>query len=450
MKELKKFPENFIWGSATASYQIEGGWNEDQRGETIWDRFSHIPGNITNNDNGDIACDHYHRYKEDIQLMKNMGLQAYRFSIAWSRIFPKGVGEVNAKGIEFYSNMIDELKNAGIEPYITLYHWDLPQELQDKGGWANAESAEWFLEYAKTVFHAFSDRVTHWITLNEPYCAAFLGNYEGRHAPGLHDFSTALKVAYNLYRGHGMAVKYFREEVANGEIGITLNLMGRLPYSESEDDKRAADIADGYLNRWFIEPITKGSYPKDMINFYREQKVVLPEFKAEDLELIGQKLDFIGLNYYNDFYCIKEEKRWPVPFTFKNPHGIQVTDRDWPITEDGFYSMLVRMKEEYNVENILVTENGASFLDAVSLEGVVEDTGRRDYIKRHLRAMHRAMEEGVNVTGYFLWSLYDNFEWGLGYSSRFGIVYVDFTTQERIVKESGNYFSSVIAENAVD
>lgn len=448
MNGQKKFPEKFVWGTATASYQIEGGVKEGGRGETIWDRYAHIPGNVYNNDHGDVACDYYHRYKEDIQLMKSMGMKAYRFSIAWSRILPDGVGRINEEGIQFYQNVIDELKAAGIEPYITLYHWDLPQKLQDRGGWANDDSPKWFLEYAKAVFSAYSKQVKYWITLNEPYCTAFLGNYEGRQAPGLRDFSTALKVSYNLYRGHGEVVRYFRENVKTGEIGITLNLMGRLPFSNSKEDVEAAKRADGYLNRWFIEPIMLGKYPEDMVKWYKEQGVIVPEVSSEDLELMSQKLDFLGLNYYNDFY-VKKSNKWPLHFAIENPTGVQVTDRAWPITEDGLKNMLLRLKNEYGVERIFITENGASFLDIVEVDGQVHDSGRRDYLRRHLLKVHEAIEAGVNVEGYFEWSFCDNYEWGFGYSSRFGLVYIDFETQERIVKDSGKYYSEIIRSNSV-
>jgi len=387
--EQRQFPEGFAWGAATASYQIEGAWDEDGRGETIWDRYCQVPGNVLNGDDGKIACDHYHRYKEDVALMKRMGIKAYRFSIAWSRIFPKGYGEVNEKGLEFYNCLIDELLAAGIEPYITLYHWDLPQALQDIGGWANPQMPEYFLEYAKVVIDAFHGKVKKWITLNEPYCAAFLGNSEGRQAPGIRDFSTAVRVSYYLYVGHGLAVDYFRKKGCDGEIGITLNLMGRLPLTDKPEDIQAAARADGYLNRWFAKPIVYGRYPQEMIEFYRSRGVRLPEFKEEHMKLIGQKLDFIGLNYYT------------------------------------------------------------SFPDVVSMEGKVEDGARKDYLHRHLTALWEAISQGVNVQGYFQWSLYDNFEWSFGYSSRFGIVFVDFNTQERIIKESGHWYSKVIERNAV-
>ena len=441
------FPEGFVWGVATASYQIEGAWDEDGRGETIWDRYCSIPGNILDGDDGKTACDHYHRYKEDVALMKQMGIRAYRFSIAWSRILPKGYGEVNQKGLDFYSCLIDELLDAGIEPYITLYHWDLPQALQDMGGWTNPDMPRYFMEYAR--IDAFHDRVKKWITLNEPYCAAFLGNYEGRQAPGLRDFSAAVQVSYHLYVGHGLAVEYFRKQGYEGEIGITLNLMGRLPLTDSEEDRAAAVRADGYLNRWFAEPIVFGRYPEDMVELYRSKGVRLPEFKEEHMKLIGQKLDFIGLNYYNDFYVKADEHVWPLGFKIENPKHIPINDRNWPVTEQGFTNMLLRMKNEYGIETIYITENGTSSHDVVSMEGRVEDGPRKDYLHRHLLALWEAVSQGVNVKGYFQWSLYDNFEWSFGYESRFGIVFVDFHTQERIIKESGRWYSGVIRDNAV-
>lgn len=448
--EKRQFPLDFVWGSATAAYQIEGAAREDGRGESIWDRYCSVPGNVFNGDTGETACDHYHRYKEDVALMKSMGLKAYRFSISWSRVLPQGRGAVNEKGLAFYSSLVNELLAAGIEPYVTLYHWDLPQALQDIGGWTNPDMPEYFLEFSKIVFDCLGDRVRHWMTLNEPYCAAFLGHSEGRQAPGMHDFSTAVRVAYYLYVGHGLVVKHFRESGRAGEIGIALNLMGRLPFSGSSEDTAAAKRADGYLNRWFIEPIMKGSYPQDMVELYREKGVVLPEFKPEHLALMSQKLDFMGLNYYNDFYVKADEKAWPLGFRIENPKNTPVTDRNWPITESGFTSMLLRMKNEYGVENIIITENGASYDDVVSLDGTVDDGARRDFLRRHIISMHKAIEAGAPVRAYFLWSLYDNFEWSFGYSCRFGIVYVDFATQQRIIKESGRWYSGVIAQNAAE
>ena len=445
-----RFPENFVWGAATASYQIEGAARQDGRGESIWDRFCSIPGNVKGQDTGDVACDHYHRYKEDVALMKSLGLKAYRMSISWPRVLPGGKGEVNEKGMAFYSSLLDELLDAGIEPYVTLYHWDLPQALQEIGGWTNPDMPRYFSDYARLLFERFGSRVKHWMTLNEPYCAAFLGHYEGRMAPGIRDFSAAVLAAYHMYRGHGMAVRCFREGGFPGEIGIAHNLMGRLPLTDSEEDRLAAQRADGYLNRWFIEPIMRGCYPQDMIKLYRSKGIVLPEFKAEDRALISQKLDFIGLNYYNDFYVRADEQRWPLGFTIENPKNVPVTDREWPITEDGFTRMLLRLTREYGVQKILVTENGASYPDVVDLNGMVEDGARCDFLRRHILAMHRAMEQGAPVAGYFLWSLLDNFEWGCGYASRFGIIHVDYATQQRTIKKSGHWYASVIASNAVE
>lgn len=448
--ERYQFPPEFVWGSATASYQIEGAAREDGRGESIWDRFCSVPGNIHGGDTGDDACDHYHRFREDVALMKQMGLRAYRFSIAWPRILPEGRGRVNEAGLAFYSALVDELLFAGIEPYVTLYHWDLPQALQDLGGWANPDSPQWFADYCALIFERLGGRVRHWITLNEPYCTAFLGNYEGRMAPGLHDFSTAVRVAFHLYVGHGLVVKQFRESGLPGEIGIALNLMGRLPLTQKPEDIAAAKRADGYLNRWFIEPLLLGRYPEDMVALYREKGVVLPEFSEEALALMRQKLDFIGLNYYNDFYVKADGNRWPIGFAIENPKYMPVTDRDWPITETGFTDMLLRLKNEYGVEKIIVTENGASYHDVVGLDGRVHDGARCDFLRRHIIAMHRAIAAGAPVSAYFLWSLYDNFEWGCGYSSRFGIVHIDYETQARTVKDSGQWYSGVIAANAVE
>ena len=444
------FSKDFVWGSATAAYQVEGAIYEAGRGESIWDRYCSNPGNVENQESGEIACDHYHRYKEDVALMKSLGLTAYRFSVAWPRVIPTGVGEVSEEGLQFYSDLVDELLRAGIEPYVTLYHWDLPQVLQDIGGWTNPKMGEFFLEYSKAVFQKLGDRVKYWITLNEPYCTAFLGYFEGRQAPGIRDFAAALEASYQLYIGHGLVVKYFREMKMEGEIGITLNLMPRHPYSDTLEDRLATQYSDGYLNRWFIDPLVNKKYPEDMIELFKRKGIKVPDFKAEVMELIGQPVDFLGLNYYNDQFIKSDTDCWPLESSGVLAKGVQITDRGWPITEDGLEEMLVRLKEEYHVDKIYITENGASFNDIVTLEHTVEDVGRKDYIKRHLRATHRAIQRGVNVKGYFAWSLLDNFEWSFGYGSRFGIVYVDFETQERIVKESGKWFATCVRDNKVN
>jgi len=443
------FPEDFIWGSATASYQVEGAINEGGRGESIWDRYCSNPGNVKNQDTGEIACDHYHRYKEDIQLMKSLGLKAYRFSIAWPRVIPSGVGVVSEVGLQFYSDLVDELLKAQIEPCVTLYHWDLPQALQDIGGWTNPQMPEYFLAYSKAVFDKLGDRVKHWITLNEPYCAAFLGYFEGRQAPGLRDFSAALEASYQLNIAHGLVVKYFREQKMAGEIGITLNLMPRHPYSDSKADKLATEYSDGYLNRWFIDPIIKKKYPADMIALFKKKGAKIPDFQAKMMELIGQPLDFIGLNYYNDQFIRSNKAIWPLESEGVTPAGMQVTDRQWPITEAGLEAMLLRLTNEYKIKKIYITENGASFNDIVTIDKTINDSGRKDYIKRHLMATWRAIQKGAPVAGYFVWSLLDNFEWSFGYGSRFGIIYIDFNTQERIIKESGKWFATCIESNSI-
>lgn len=448
--EKLTFPKGFVWGTASASYQVEGAAREDGRGESIWDRYCTIPGNVDNGDSGDVACDHYHRYREDVKLMQQMGMTGYRFSIAWPRIFPDASGKPNAEGLAFYSDLVDALLEAGIIPYVTLYHWDLPQALQDIGGWANPEMPQYFLTYARTVMERLGDRVRHWITLNEPYCAAFLGNYEGRHAPGLRDFSTALRVSYYLYVGHGLVVKYFRESGMQGEIGIALNLMGRLPFSDSPEDIAAAKRGDGYLNRWFLDPLVRGSYPQDMVDWYRSKGVVMPPFATEDLKLMSQPLDFFGLNYYNDFFVYNNPTAWPIDFSIRNPRHMPVNDRNWPITEEGFYNMLWRMKEEYGISKILITENGTATNEVKDVQGTVEDPQRVDYLHRHLRQMHRAIQDGVEVFGYMQWSFSENFEWAFGYHSRFGLVYIDFATQERILKQSGHWYAGVARDNAIE
>lgn len=445
-----QFPEGFVWGTASSSYQVEGARREGGRVESIWDRFDSLPGRVLNGDTGDVACDHYHRYREDVALMREMGMTAYRFSVAWPRICPDATGRINEEGLAFYSDLVDALLEAGITPYVTLYHWDLPQSLQDIGGWANPGMPQHFLTFAKAVMERLKDRVRHWITLNEPYCAAFLGNYEGRHAPGIRDFSTALRVAHYQYIGHGLVVRHFRESGMQGEIGIALNLMGRLPLTDSPEDVAAATRADGYLNRWFLDPLLRGAYPEDMLALYRRQGVVLPPFTAEEMALIAQPVDFVGINYYNDFFVKNDPTVWPLGFSIENPRYMPVNDRNWPVTEAGFHRMLLRMTQEYGVARILVTENGTATNEVRATDGTVEDPQRVDYLRRHLRQLHRAMADGAPVVGYMQWSFSDNFEWGFGYHSRFGLVYVDFQTQERVIKQSGHWYGAVARANALE
>ncbi|MDR3114099.1 MAG: beta-glucosidase [Treponema sp.] len=450
MSRKLQFPQGFIWGAASASYQVEGAVKQDGRSESIWDRYCSIPGMVANQDTGEAACDQYNRYKEDVALMKTLGLQAYRFSIAWPRVMPQGTGKVNPKGLDYYSRLVDTLLEAGIKPFATLFHWDLPQCMADTGGWCNPDMPRYFLEYAAAVFDTLRDRVGYWMTLNEPYCTAFLGHYIGRHAPGYHDYAQALRVAYYLYVAHGLVVQQFKKQGQGGEIGIALNLMGRLPLTpEDPQDQAAAKRADGNLNRWFLDPLLKGSYPADMLGWYEKKGVVLPPFDTQEIALMHQDLDFIGLNYYNDFYVQYNPHVWPDEWEIKNPRYVPVNTREWPITEQGLTAMLLRLKNEYGVKRILISENGTATHEMVSMEHTVEDPQRIDYLKRHLRALHQGLEAGVTVFGYLQWSFTDNFEWAFGYNSRFGLVYVDFQTQERIVKQSGAWYAKVIEENAL-
>lgn len=442
------FPDNFLWGAATASYQIEGAYKEDGKGESIWDRFSHTPGKVYNGDTGDVACDHYHLYKEDIELLKNLGLKAYRFSISWPRIFPEGKGSPNVKGMDFYKRLVSLLAENGIKPAVTLYHWDLPQKLQDIGGWANRDTAGYFEQYARYVFSELGDTVPIWITHNEPWVVSFIGNWQGSHAPGITDFSTALQVSHNLMLSHGKAVKAYRESGYKGEIGITLNMNSVYPLTESEEDKKAASRFDGYHNRWFADPILKGKYPEDMLEWYHN-RVVIPEITAEDLSIISTPIDFLGVNNYFSSYMRNDSSVWPIE-SIGVDKGMDKTEMGWEIYPEGLYDLLMRLHKDYNGIKLLITENGAASNDIINREGNVEDDNRLDYLYRHLFQANRAIRDGANLAGYFAWSLMDNFEWAYGYSKRFGLVYVDYKTQKRIIKKSGHWYMQVIRDNGFE
>jgi beta-glucosidase len=439
------FPENFLWGAATAAYQIEGGWNEDGKGESIWDRFSHLPGKIETGEKGDMACDHYHRYEEDINLLKKLGIKSYRLSISWPRIFPNGKGEPNPKGVEFYKKVLSMLVENGITPAVTLYHWDLPQKLQDIGGWANREVADYFEQYARYMFKELGEIVPIWITLNEPWVASFVGNRWGGHAPGLTDLSTTLLVAHHMLLGHGKAVKAYREMGLKGEIGITLNMGPMYPASKTEEDKAAVLRHDGVVNRWFADPVLKGCYPEDIMDIY-SKKVVLPEILPGDMEIIGTRIDFLGVNNYSRDVIKHEAGAWPTELTGV-PSDNDKTEMGWEIYPEGLYDLLMRLHKDYNGIKMMITENGASFKDIVNHEGKVEDDLRLDYIYQYLAQAHRAIQDGVNLAGYYVWSFMDNFEWAFGFSKRFGIVHVDFKTLKRTIKKSGYWYSDVIKNN---
>ena len=445
-KKLYSFPENFAWGAATASYQIEGAWNDNGKGESIWDRFSHTPGKVENGDTGDIACDHYHRWQEDIVLMKEIGLKAYRFSIAWPRIFPSGRGEVNQAGIDFYSQLVDALLEAGIEPFVTLYHWDLPQALQDEGGWPKRKIVDAFVEYADLVSRVLGDRVKNWITLNEPWVSAFVGHEEGRHAPGIKDMHTAVAASHHLLLSHGLAVPKIRENSPDANVGITLNLSPHEPASPSIFDRKATIWGDGYLNRFFLDPLVGRGYPQDMVNNFGSAM----EFaQRDDLDTIAVPIDFLGVNYYTRKIVrsevVSEEENEPCT-VFR---GDEITEMDWEVYPEGLYNLLGRMYFDYNFPAVYITENGAAFKDQV-VNGEVDDPQRLSYINRHLKQVYRAIEVGVPVKGYFVWSLMDNFEWAHGYTKRFGLIYIDYETQQRIPKSSAKWYAQVIRANAVE
>ena len=443
------FPKDFLWGTATAAYQIEGAVNEGGRGETIWDRFSHTPGKVYQNQNGDLACDHYHRYREDIQLMKDIGLRSYRFSVAWSRIFPSGGGKINTPGLDFYRHLVDELLAAGIAPMITLYHWDLPQSLQDRGGWANRDTVKYFVDYAATMFDKLADRVRLWITHNEPWVVAFIGHDDGVHAPGIRDRKTALQVSHNLLLSHARAAILFEEYRREGnQIGITLNLAPAYPDTDSPEDELAARYYDGYQNRWFLEPLFTGGYPEDMFEVYQKQYNA-PTVEPEDLNAFRtSRIDFLGVNYYMRKIVRRPEKQEDL-FAEVRPdyQGVRFTEMDWEIYPDGLYKLLTRIQEDYDPPALYVTESGIACPDRIDADGRIQDDERIEYLRSHFSAAHRALQEGVKLKGYYVWSLIDNFEWAHGYSKRFGVVYVDYKSQARILKSSANWYREVIANS---
>lgn len=437
------FPDDFIFGTATSSYQIEGAWDKDGKGESIWDRFSHQEGNVLNGDTGDQACDHYNRFKEDIALMKELNLDSYRFSISWPRIFPEGHGKVNQAGLDFYKELVDELLKAGIEPAITLYHWDLPQAIQEEGGWENRKTTDYFVEYAELLFYELGDKVKSWITHNEPWVASFLGNYFGEHAPGKNDLSAAIQVAHNIMLSHGKVVKKYREMDLDGEIGITLDLHEINPVSQSKSDIEAAELEEEFSNRWFLDPIFKAKYPDKLMNKFKDNFNL--EFIDEgDMEIINQEIDFLGINYYTR-HVIEADKSNNI-FDYKhvkmigNPH----TEMGWEVYPDGLYNLLINLKEEYTDKPIYITENGRASDDKVDEYGRVNDKDRIDYYASHLKAVERAIKSGVPVAGYYAWSLMDNFEWAWGYTRRFGLIYVDFETKKRILKDSAKWYRQLI------
>ncbi len=441
------FPKNFIWGVATSAYQIEGAWNEDGRGLSIWDTFSHTPGKILNNENGDVAADHYHHWKEDIALMYELGIQAYRFSTAWPRILPEGTGRVNKKGLDFYDRLVDELLKRKIEPYVCLFHWDLPQPLQDKGGWPNRDTSAYFAEYARIVAERLGDRVHVWFTHNEPWVAAFIGHFLGNHAPGKKDIGAAIKSLHHILLSHGLAVDVIRAEVKNPvKTGITLNLNPVDPASNSKKDNEAAKRVDMFMNRIVLDPLLKGTSP---IQESTIAKVLTGRVIQDgDLEKIRQ-LDILGINYYSRAVMKHSAKIPVVNVEQVQPEGNEYSGM-WEIYPEGMYNILKQVWNYRPSCELMVTENGVPVPDGVDFDGHVRDERRIRYLRNHIAQVHRAIEDGIPVKGYFHWSLLDNFEWDLGYGQRFGLVYVDFKTQKRILKDSGRWFAKVIKKNAIE
>lgn len=445
MKKLI-FPQDFVWGVANGAYQSEGAWNEDGKGESIWDRYGHIPGNVHNFENGDVTTDFYHRYKDDIALMAKLGFRHFRMSIAWTRILPSGKGEVNPKGIKFYHNVFRELKKYGIEPMVTIYMWDLPQKLQDCGGWGNRETVDAFENYAKILFREYGDEVKTWVTFDEPFCGAFIGNYLGTYAPGLHDFSLALQVSYHMLLAHGRAVKACHDMLPGAKIGIALNLSDCKSATDKPADVEAAQRADGYRNRWFLDPLYKGSFPEDVLRYYAAKGVVLPEIREDDLKDMSVRQDFLGLNYYSPHFFVYDPANWPVGATSVKT-GRPQNDIAWEIVPEALYNIIKRVTDDYGPVEIQITENGSCQTDLVNRNHEVVDDGRIDYMYEHLKILHKAQQDGLNVTAYYAFCFTDNVEWALGFTKRFGLVYVDFKTQERIVKESGKWYAKVAADN---
>lgn len=441
-----QFPDDFIWGAATSAYQIEGACSEDGKGPSIWDTFCRKRGKIHNGETGDIAADHYHRWAQDVRIIAEMGLKAYRFSIAWTRVLPQGDGAVNPAGLDFYDRLVDALLEAGVEPFATLFHYDLPQALQDRGGWGKRETAEHFAEYARVVGERLGDRVTYWITHNEPFVTAVNGHLTGEHAPGKRNPFLIGPVIHNLLLSHGYAVDALRSACRRpARIGIALNLSPIYPATESDRDRRAAVRFDGVLNRMFLDPLLRGRYPEDMQRLFGW---LFPKVMPGDMEHMAAPLDFLGVNYYTRTIVRHD---WRIPLLWGSqvqPKGNEYSEM-WEIYPPGIYDLLARIWADYHPAEIIVTENGIPAPDRLDADGRVRDERRIRYLRDHIVQVHRAIKDGIPVHGYLVWSLLDNFEWQLGYQMRFGLAYVDYATQTRTIKDSGRWFEQVIRDNGL-
>jgi len=436
-----RFPDGFLWGAATSAYQIEGSPLADGAGPSIWHRFSHSAGRTANGETGDIACDHYRRYVDDVALMRDLGLNAYRFSISWSRVLPDGRGRMNAAGLAFYDRLVDALLGAGIQPNVTLYHWDLPAALDDRGGWLNPDVANWFGEYARVVFEKLDDRVRMWTTLNEPWVVTDGGYLRGALAPGHQNLYEAPIATHNLLRAHATAVEAYRSVGKHG-IGIVVNLEPKYAASQREEDQAATRRADAYMNRQYLDPLLLGGYPNELREIFGD---AWPDHPEAELEHLRQPIDFIGVNYYTRSVTRNDPAAWPVHASSVAQPRHAYTETGWEVYADGLTDTLEWVTDRYGCIPLYVTENGAAFYDPPqAIDGGIQDPLRVGYYKSHLRAAHAALCQGVDLRGYYAWSLLDNYEWSLGYSKRFGIVHVDYATQKRTPKSSARFYSEVI------
>ena len=429
------FPPNFVWGVATSAFQIEGAAAEDGKGPSIWDTFCRVPGAIADGSTGDVACDHYHRWSEDLDLISELGVDAYRFSVSWPRVRPAGSGAWNDKGLDFYERLVDGLLARGIRPYLTLHHWDLPESLQAQGGWANRDTAHRFVEYATGIAARMGDRVSAITTHNEPWVISVLGHDTGIFAPGIKNRATAMQVSHHLLLSHGMALQALRAQGCVSKLGIVLNLSPVQPATDSPEDRALALLEDGRLVRWYMEPLFNASYPQDVLDFLGPDA---PKVEAGDLRCIAEPMDFLGVNYYARS-VVSAAQGWDV-----HAGGREITDMGWEVYPEGLTELMVRLHRDYPVPPLYVMENGAAFRDVV-VEGCVHDERRDDYIARHIAAVGEALRQGVPMQGYMVWSLLDNFEWASGYEKRFGIVHVDYETQRRTFKDSALRYRDFLA-----
>ena len=445
------FPDDFLWGTASSAYQVEGGVTDGGRGDSIWDTFARRPGKIADGASATVACDHYHRYREDVALMARLGMNAYRFSVAWPRIYPRGFGAINQTGLDFYDSLTDALLEHAITPLVTLYHWDLPDGLQTRGGWAERDTARYFADYTEQVVRRLGDRVALWITHNEPQVVAHLGHEHGVHAPGTRSLATALQVAHHLLLSHGLAVEVVRDLAPRTQVGIALNLAPVHPAGDGDQDADAAGRADGYFNRWYLDPLFRGAYPEDLLDAYRELEI-LPEMEEGDLEVIGAPLDLLGVNYY--FRAVVAAggdgglRQRELGFRVTGGNGAR-TAMGWEVYPEGLTELLLRLQREYAPPALYITENGAAYDDPPAIGGAIDDAEREEYLHAHLAAVHAALTANAPVRGYFAWSLLDNFEWTHGYRKRFGLVGVDFRTQRRTPKRSAYWYRDVIAQGGL-